>query len=97
MQARQYLKDQKKFFYLADPQLHGHFPRRCLNYAIAITTMCLNEEATFRPLISDIVVALDYLAAQAESPSSRNNAGACSEHPSAREVSRRSHSRRNSS
>ncbi|KAK0577223.1 hypothetical protein LWI29_029751 [Acer saccharum] len=62
--AHQFLKDQKKFFNLADPLMQGRFPRRCLNYAIAITAMCLNEEATFRPIISDIVVALDYLAAQ---------------------------------
>ncbi|KAI9200484.1 hypothetical protein LWI28_008772 [Acer negundo] len=71
--ARQFLKDQKKFFNLADPLMQGRFPRRCLNYAIAITAMCLNEEATFRPLISDIVVALDYLAAQSETPASSQN------------------------
>ncbi|KAH7567013.1 hypothetical protein JRO89_XS07G0006800 [Xanthoceras sorbifolium] len=94
--ARQYLKDQKKFFYLADPLLQGRFPRRCLNYAIAITAMCLNEEANFRPLISDIVVALEYLAAQCQSPASQNP-GVRSEHSSVPEFSRRSNSRKNSS
>lgn len=66
--ARPYLKDQKKFYLLADPLLEGHYPRRCLNYAIAITAMCLHEEANFRPLISDIVVALEYLCTQCHGP-----------------------------
>ncbi|KAG5542758.1 hypothetical protein RHGRI_015765 [Rhododendron griersonianum] len=37
---------------------------------VAITAMCLQEHAHFRPLIGDIVVALEYLASQSlkESP-----------------------------
>lgn len=72
--SRPYLKDQKKFSLLVDPLIRGCYPRRCLNYAIAITAMCLNEEANFRPLIGDIVVALEYLASQSQnwSPESRN-------------------------
>ncbi|KAJ6938197.1 hypothetical protein NC651_004801 [Populus alba x Populus x berolinensis] len=62
--SRPFLKEQKKYCQLADPLLEGCYPRRCLNYAIAITAMCLNEEANFRPLISDILVALEYLASQ---------------------------------
>ncbi|KAF9683243.1 hypothetical protein SADUNF_Sadunf05G0192400 [Salix dunnii] len=62
--SRLFLKDQKKYCQLADPLLEGCYPRRCLNYAIAITAMCLNEQANFRPLIGDILVALEYLAAQ---------------------------------
>ncbi|CAI0434841.1 unnamed protein product [Linum tenue] len=49
---------------MADPQLQGRYPRCSLNYAIAVCAMCLHEEAHFRPLIGDIVVALEYLAAQ---------------------------------
>ncbi|KAE8723142.1 Serine/threonine-protein kinase PBS1 [Hibiscus syriacus] len=49
--SRTYLKDQKKFSLLVDPLIRGCYPHRCLNYAIAITAMCLNEEANFRPLI----------------------------------------------
>ncbi|XWS24601.1 hypothetical protein CRYUN_Cryun28dG0117200 [Craigia yunnanensis] len=69
-----FLKDQKKFGLLVDPLIRGCYPRRCLNYAIAITAMCLNEEANFRPFIGDIVVALEYLASQSQnwSPESRN-------------------------
>ncbi|XP_022769383.1 probable serine/threonine-protein kinase PBL21 [Durio zibethinus] len=72
--SRPFLKDQKKFGLLVDPVIRGCYPRRCLNYAIAITTMCLNEEANFHPLIGDIVVALEYLASQGQnwSPKSRN-------------------------
>ncbi|KAJ6736526.1 hypothetical protein OIU85_018688 [Salix viminalis] len=62
--SRLFLKDQKKYHQLADPLLEGCYPRRCLNYAIAITAMCLNEQANFRPLIGDILAALEYLAAQ---------------------------------
>ncbi|KAK6257007.1 hypothetical protein QUC31_000466 [Theobroma cacao] len=72
--SRPLLKDQKKFGLLVDPLIRGCYPRRCLNYAIAITAMCLNEEANFRPLIGDIAVALEYLASQSQnwSPESRN-------------------------
>lgn len=49
---------------MVDPLLQGHFPLRCLHQAIAITAMCLQELPKFRPLISDIVVALEYLASQ---------------------------------
>ncbi|XP_015576698.2 probable serine/threonine-protein kinase PBL21 [Ricinus communis] len=76
--ARPFLKDQKKFYQLVDPLLQGCYPRRCLNYAIAITAMCLHEEANFRPLIGDIVVALEYLASQchgSESNSSQVRSG----------------------
>lgn len=64
--SRPFLKDRKKFVQLADPLLHGHFPARCMHHAVAIIAMCLQEQANFRPLIGDIVVALEYLASQAE-------------------------------
>ncbi|KAL1219733.1 putative serine/threonine-protein kinase PBL21 [Cardamine amara subsp. amara] len=70
--SRPYLKDQKKFGHLVDPSLRGKYPKRCLNYAIAIIAMCLNEEAHYRPFIGDIVVALEYLAAQSRSHEARN-------------------------
>lgn len=64
--SRPFLKDRKKFVQLADPLLQGHFPTRCMHHAVAITAMCLQEQANFRPLVGDIVVALEYLASQAE-------------------------------
>ncbi|KAJ0086119.1 hypothetical protein Patl1_09387 [Pistacia atlantica] len=97
LQSRPLLKDQKKYSHLADPRLQGRFPRRCLNYAIAITAMCLNEEATYRPMVTDIVVALDYLASQSENNPVSRNAGANSAPSSTTEFSRGSYSGKNGS
>ncbi|KAK4483989.1 hypothetical protein RD792_011202 [Penstemon davidsonii] len=60
--SRPYLKDQRKYVELVDPLLEGRFSAKSLQHAIAITSMCLQEKANFRPPISDIVMALDYLA-----------------------------------
>lgn len=83
--------------HLVDPLLQGRYPRRCLNYAVAVTAMCLNEEANFRPLINDIVVALDYLVSQSDSHPVSRNAGARGVPTSASDVSQGSNSRRSSS
>ncbi|KAI5327087.1 hypothetical protein L3X38_026483 [Prunus dulcis] len=66
--SRPFLKDRRKFVQLVDPLLQGRFPVRCLHHAVAITAMCLQEQPTFRPLIGDIVVALEYLASQSYKP-----------------------------
>nr|XP_011465570.1 PREDICTED: serine/threonine-protein kinase CDL1-like isoform X2 [Fragaria vesca subsp. vesca] len=66
--SRPFLKDRRKFVQLVDPLLQGRFPVRCLHHAVAITAMCLQEQPTFRPLISDIVVALEYLVSQNNKP-----------------------------
>ncbi|KAK3038827.1 hypothetical protein RJ639_028549 [Escallonia herrerae] len=65
--SRPFLKDRKKFVQLVDPLLEGRFPVRSLHHAVAITAMCLQEQAQFRPLIGDIVVALEYLSSQVDS------------------------------
>ncbi|XP_058220548.1 probable serine/threonine-protein kinase PBL21 isoform X3 [Rhododendron vialii] len=64
--ARPFLKDKRKFVQLVDPSLQGRFPLRGLHHAVAIAAMCLQEHAHFRPLIGDIVVALEYLASQSQ-------------------------------
>ncbi|XP_076937707.1 putative serine/threonine-protein kinase PBL21 [Bidens hawaiensis] len=64
--SRPFLKDRKKFVQLVDPMLHGRFSVRSVHHVVAVTAMCLQEQANFRPLIGDIVVALEYLASQAE-------------------------------
>ncbi|CAA2953822.1 serine threonine- kinase CDL1-like [Olea europaea subsp. europaea] len=56
-----FLKDHKKFVQMADPLLEGRFSVRSLHHAVTITAMCLQEQASFRPPISDIVTALEYL------------------------------------
>ncbi|KAK1320048.1 Serine/threonine-protein kinase PBS1 [Acorus calamus] len=62
--ARPFLKDKRKFVQMADPLLQGRFPTRSLHQMIAISSMCLQEEPKFRPLIGDVVVALEYVASQ---------------------------------
>ncbi|CAI8600211.1 unnamed protein product [Vicia faba] len=62
--SRPYFSDRRRFVHMADPLLQGQIPVRCLHQAIAITAMCLQEQPKFRPLIGDIVVALEYLASQ---------------------------------
>lgn len=48
---------------MADPKLEGNYPVKALYQALAVAAMCLQEEANTRPLISDVVTALEYLAA----------------------------------
>lgn len=67
--SRPFLKDRRKFVQIVDPLLEGRFSTRSLHHAIAIAAMCLQEQASFRPIISDIVMALEYLASQAEDSS----------------------------
>ncbi|KAF0923355.1 hypothetical protein E2562_006265 [Oryza meyeriana var. granulata] len=51
-------RDKKKFVKMADPLLDRKFPLKGLYQALAISSMCLQEEASSRPLISDVVTAL---------------------------------------
>ncbi|CAM8945894.1 unnamed protein product [Rhodiola kirilowii] len=55
-------KDPKRFRGLADPRLNGQYPETGLNQVVAIAAMCLQEEGSIRPLISDLVDALSFLA-----------------------------------
>ncbi|KAG6402409.1 hypothetical protein SASPL_134602 [Salvia splendens] len=64
--CRPYLKDRRKYIQMVDPLLEGRFSIRSLHHAVAITAMCLQEQASFRPLIGDIVLALEFLASQAD-------------------------------
>ena len=48
---------------MADPLLNGDFPTKNLYQALGIAAMCLQEEASTRPYISDVVTALEYLSA----------------------------------
>lgn len=54
-------KDPNKYQELADPLLKGKFPVKSLHQAVAVAAMCLNEEPSVRPLISDVVTALSFL------------------------------------
>ncbi|CAL4959199.1 unnamed protein product [Urochloa decumbens] len=60
--ARPMLRDSKRYRELADPLLRGDFPERDLKQAVAVAAMCLQDEASARPLMSDAAVTLEYLA-----------------------------------
>uniref|UniRef100_A0A0A9AEM1 non-specific serine/threonine protein kinase n=1 Tax=Arundo donax TaxID=35708 RepID=A0A0A9AEM1_ARUDO len=54
-------KDKRRFAEMADPLLQGAYPTKGLYQALAIAAMCLQDDATMRPAISDVVTALEYL------------------------------------
>ncbi|XP_064947342.1 probable serine/threonine-protein kinase PBL23 [Musa acuminata AAA Group] len=60
--AEPLFKDKKRFVEMADPLLEGNYPLKGLYQALAVAAMCLQEEASNRPLISDVVTALEYLS-----------------------------------
>ncbi|KAI4378100.1 hypothetical protein MLD38_015633 [Melastoma candidum] len=59
--AQPKFRDPKSFPDLADPLLERKFPEKGLNQAVAIAAMCLQEEASVRPLIADVVATLGFL------------------------------------
>ncbi|KAH6822075.1 Protein kinase superfamily protein [Perilla frutescens var. hirtella] len=66
--AKPLFKDRKKFHKMADPSLEGEYPVRGLYQALAIAAMCVQEQPNMRPLVADIVTALNYLAKQTYDP-----------------------------
>uniref|UniRef100_A0A7C9CTF1 non-specific serine/threonine protein kinase n=1 Tax=Opuntia streptacantha TaxID=393608 RepID=A0A7C9CTF1_OPUST len=71
--ARPLFNDRRKFMKLADPRLQGRFPTRGLYQALAVASMCIQENAAARPLIGDVVTALSYLANQAYDPNAKDD------------------------
>ncbi|KAK1438126.1 hypothetical protein QVD17_03929 [Tagetes erecta] len=67
--ARPLFNDRRKFATLADPRLGGQYPMRGLYQALAVASMCIQEQAAARPLIGDVVTALSYLANHTYDPS----------------------------
>lgn len=66
LQAAPLLKDRSKFTAMADPLLEGNFPKKSLYQALAIAAMCVHEEAGARPLMADVVTALEFLTTPTE-------------------------------
>ncbi|XP_059429731.1 probable serine/threonine-protein kinase PBL5 isoform X2 [Corylus avellana] len=66
--ARPLFKDRKKFPQMVDPLLQGQYPVRGLYQALAIAAMCVQEQPNMRPVIADVVTALNYLASQKYDP-----------------------------
>ncbi|XP_008791099.2 serine/threonine-protein kinase PBS1 [Phoenix dactylifera] len=71
--ARPMFNDRRKLPKLADSKLQGRYPMRGLYQALAVASMCIQEEAASRPLIADVVTALAYLASQAYDPNAVPN------------------------
>ncbi|KAK4842358.1 hypothetical protein QYF36_020070 [Acer negundo] len=71
--ARPLFNDRRKFSKLADPRLQGRYPMRGLYQALAVASMCIQEQAATRPLIGDVVTALSYLANQAYDPNTASH------------------------
>ncbi|KAG2300372.1 hypothetical protein Bca4012_011959 [Brassica carinata] len=64
--AQPIFRDPTRYPDMADPLLKKKFSERGLNQAVAITSMCLQEEPSARPLISDVMVALSFLSMSTE-------------------------------
>ncbi|KAG6493784.1 hypothetical protein ZIOFF_048787 [Zingiber officinale] len=62
--VRPIFKDRKRLPGLADRKLRGRFPMRGLHQALAVASMCIQEDAAARPIIADVVTAMSYLASQ---------------------------------
>ena len=60
-QAEPIFKNPQRFPELVDPLLNEDYPEKGLNQAIAVAAMCLNDDASVRPFISDVVTALTFL------------------------------------
>ncbi|GAB2291648.1 Probable serine/threonine-protein kinase pbl21 [Dionaea muscipula] len=83
--SRPFLKDRdkRKYVHLADPLLQGRYPLRNFQHAVTVATMCLSEQAMYRPLITDVVVALEFLASEASNSVARGpENGSISHQPS---------------
>ncbi|XP_030928913.1 probable serine/threonine-protein kinase PBL23 [Quercus lobata] len=72
--AQPLFKDRRKFTLMADPLLEDNYPVKGLYQALAVAAMCLQEEADTRPLISDVVTALEFLSI----PRNEEGSGKCS-------------------
>ncbi|KAF2546041.1 hypothetical protein F2Q70_00019591 [Brassica cretica] len=66
---------------MVDPLLQGQYPVRGLYQALAISAMCVQEQPSMRPVVSDVVLALNFLASSKYDPnspsSSRRRNGSC--------------------
>ncbi|XP_034901026.1 probable serine/threonine-protein kinase PBL25 [Populus alba] len=66
--AQPKFKDPKKYPDMADPLLNKQFPEKDLNQVVAIAAMCLQDESSARPLMSDVVTALSFLSTATDMP-----------------------------
>ncbi|RZC58395.1 hypothetical protein C5167_005704 [Papaver somniferum] len=72
--ATRLLKDPRKFPHMVDPQLQGRYPTSGLNRALALAALCVQQVATKRPPMREVVAALSRLASPTygRAPSQQN-------------------------
>jgi hypothetical protein len=68
LQANPLFKDQRNFSKMVDPLLEGQYPARGLYQALAVAAMCVEEQSSMRPVIADVVAALNYISSQKYDP-----------------------------
>ncbi|RRT67607.1 hypothetical protein B296_00017622 [Ensete ventricosum] len=56
--------ERKLTIWVFDPSLKGRYPPRAFHQLVVIASMCLQEQAHVRPIIADVVFALDHVASQ---------------------------------
>ncbi|XP_057449086.1 probable serine/threonine-protein kinase PBL5 isoform X2 [Lotus japonicus] len=66
--AKPLFRDRQKFSQMVDPLLQGQYPKRGLYQALAIAAMCVQEQPSMRPVVADVVTALNYLASNKYDP-----------------------------
>ncbi|CAI9758645.1 unnamed protein product [Fraxinus pennsylvanica] len=59
--ARPYLGERRRFYRLIDPRLEGRFSIKGAQKAVQLAALCLNRDAKARPLMSEVVEALEPL------------------------------------
>ncbi|XP_021763442.1 probable serine/threonine-protein kinase PBL7 [Chenopodium quinoa] len=70
---RMVLKKSKKILELADPLLQGNFPSRSFYQTFAVAAMCLVENLTARPMMSDVVAAISYISSDCNLDNTNNS------------------------
>jgi len=68
LQASPLFKDQRNFSKMVDPLLEGQYPARGMYQALAVAAMCVEEQSSMRPVIADVVAALNYISSQKYDP-----------------------------
>nr|XP_010908391.1 probable serine/threonine-protein kinase PBL21 isoform X1 [Elaeis guineensis]XP_010908393.1 probable serine/threonine-protein kinase PBL21 isoform X1 [Elaeis guineensis] len=62
--SRPFLNDRRRFTQLADPLLQGCYPKRAFKHLVVVASMCLQDHARVRPIMGDVVFALNHIASQ---------------------------------
>lgn len=69
--ARPLLRDRKNIYQMVDPEIQGQYPAKQLYKAFATALICVQEQPSTRPRVSEVVKALDHIVSQpysSESP-----------------------------